>query len=113
MISTRFDQTEKWITGYGEVHNIKDMETTHILNIIRMFETKPTMLQTFLINDVTNNKVWTPNPGSSKISLNNITSMSVEELKNYFHNCPLFIAMKAELNERGVNLEQMLLNFKE
>ncbi len=107
-MKTRFDQTEQWITGYGEICNIKDMETTHLLNIIRMFQRKPTMIQSFLIKDITNN--WSLNQAAS---LSNITSLSIEEIQEYFYKCPLFIAMKEQLEERGVNVEQMMKNYEE
>ncbi len=108
MIKTRFDETKQWITTFGESFDIKEMETNHIFNIINMFERKPTMIQTFLIKDISNN--WTLNKQGS---LNNITSLTIEELKAYFYSCPLFITMKTELEKRGANVEQMMKNFKE
>jgi hypothetical protein len=113
MISTRFDNPEYWVTAQGEVITIEDLETNHILNIIAMFERKPTLIQTLLIKDITSTRVWTPIKNDYKLSMNNITSMSIQELKDYWYSSELYQAMRNELLNRGVNVDQMMINFKE
>ena len=113
MISTRFDNPEYWVTAQGEIIIIEDLETSHILNIIAMFERKPTLIQTLLIKDITSTRVWTPTKNDHKLSMSNITSMSIQELKDYWYGSELAKAMRNELLNRGVNVDQMMINFKE
>ena len=113
MISTRFDNPEYWVTAQGEVITIEDLETPHILNIIAMFERKPTLIQTLLIKDITSTRVWTPTKNDYKLSMSNITSMSIQELKDYWYGSELHQALRNELLNRGVNVDQMMINFKE
>ncbi|NLA24507.1 MAG: hypothetical protein GX879_06030 [Bacteroidales bacterium] len=107
MNKTIFEQSEFWITAKGEVCKIEEMETLHLLNILRMFELKPTIIQSLLIKEV--NEIWGLN---KEASLNNITSLSNDQLKEYFYKCKLYKAMREELEKRGVNVAQMLKNFR-
>ncbi len=113
MINTRFDNSEYWETARGEVIPIEDLETDHILNIIAMFERKPTLIQTLLIKDITSTRVWTSTKNDYKLSMSNITSMSIQESKDYWYGSELHQALRNELLNRGVNVDQMMINFKE
>lgn len=118
---TRFDNDETWITENND-YDIEDMETTHILNTIRLFILKPNSVIGMLIKDVEENEieenstVWQKTflrkRNVKKESINNITSMTDEEVKEYVMNSPLVNAMKIELEKRGVNVENIILKIK-
>ena len=107
-MKTRFDYPDLWITGCGEAVPIKNMETPHLLNTVKMLVQKPARVLSILIADIENatfsEAVWTiHNSNDRKQSLKNVTSLSEEELAEYVMNTPLFQSMLAELAERGVN----------
>lgn len=118
---TRFDNDETWITENND-YDIEDMETAHILNTIRLFILKPNSVIGMLIKDVEENEieenstVWQKTflrkRNVKKESINNITSMTDEEVKEYVMNSPLVNAMKIELEKRGVNVENIILKIK-
>lgn len=115
-MKTRFDQTEYWTTAYGEVTRISEMETGHLMNIVRMFIRKPYLIVSTLISDVESSSghdsVWTPTPGCEsdikKESLYNITSLTSKQLVDYVFGTPLVCAIKQELTNRGINLVNMI-----
>lgn len=119
-MKTRFDNEKNWRTAFGQVVAIEDMETTHIMNTVRMFILKPNLTQAMLIADVESYKdssSTTPwDPESEDIfdnifkSLTKITSMSAEETFNYVIACPLVCAMEHELVRRGVNFRVFVEN---
>lgn len=115
-MKTRFDETKYWVTGMGVVTEIPEMETSHLMNTVRMFVVKPHRTMGMLISDVERNPVcngtnepWTPNIRGNvqdvrRQSISNITSMSEKELIEYTLNSPLCQAMLSELESRGVNV---------
>ena len=119
-MKTRFDETKYWVTGMGLVTEIPDMETSHLMNTVRMFVVKPHTTMGMLISDVERNPVcnganepWTPNIRGNvqdvrRQSISNITSMTEKELIEYTLNSPLCQAMLAELENRGVNVENLV-----
>lgn len=113
-MKTRFDHYGVWITACGEVKKVSDMETSHILNTMRMLIQKSSRTVGMLIHDVENSEVcvlstWEPNFKSTvKQSIRNITSMTVDELKAYVKKTPLFQSMCDELGRRGVNVKNIL-----
>lgn len=118
---TRFDNDETWITENND-YDIEDMETAHILNTIRLFVLKPNSVIGMLIKDVEENNieenttVWSKTflrkRNIKKESINNITSMTDDEVKEYVMSSPLVNAMKIELEKRGVNVENIILKIK-
>lgn len=118
---TRFDNDETWITENND-YDIEDMETAHILNTIRLFILKPNSVIGMLIKDVEENEieenttVWSKTflrkRNIKKESINNITSMTDDEVKEYVMSSPLVNAMKIELEKRGVNVENIILKIK-
>lgn len=116
MIKTRFDETEYWVTSSGEYVQIDDMETSHIINTMKMLVNKPMLTQTMLIRDIerTAKNTWTPSKNDAlKESLNNITSMSLEQTKEYIAETPLVRAFMTELKNRGINVITLLENMLE
>ena len=107
-METRFDNTEMWITGDGCNVQITRMETTHLMNIIKMFIRRPQTIMSMLIMDFENLAVccsidtWSPNQNTTenvvKKSINTVTSMTAESLTGYAINSPLGQAILSELN---------------
>lgn len=113
-MKTRFDNYGVWVTATGEIRNVSDMDTSHILNTMRMLIQKPSRTIGMLIHDVENSEVsslsvWEPNfKVTVKQSICNITSMTVDELKAYVKRTPLFQSMFSECVKRGVNMDNIL-----
>ena len=113
-MKTRFDNYGLWITTHGEITSVCNMDTSHIMNTMRMFIQKPSRTMSMLIKDIEGSEVsvlsaWEPNAKISlKQSLHNATSMTVDELKSYVKHTPLFQSMCDELGKRGVNVANIL-----
>lgn len=94
-MKTRFDETKYWITTGGEAIRLCDMETSHLLNTVKMLLQKPTRTQAMLVIDIERNSrdaaVWVPNPQDPRIlSIHNVTSLTAEELVDYVKSTPLY-----------------------
>ena len=111
-MKTRFDYEGVWITGFGAVP-VADMETAHLLNIVKILVQKPARTLSMLISDIENatfsETVWTAhNEVDKKQSLRNVTSLSDTELTEYAISSPLFKSMIDELKSRGVNTDNIV-----
>jgi len=112
-MKTRFDGTV-WVTGFGVAFDIKEMETSHLLNTVKMLVQKPARVMAMLVSDIEKasfeTNVWTTGKveDSRKQSLRNVTGLSGEELVKYVVGTPLFTAMLEELDARGVNTENIM-----
>ena len=112
-MKTRFDGN-LWVTAFGVAVEVKEMETAHLLNTVKMLVQKPARVQAMLVTDLENaafaSDVWTPGKteDSRKQSLHNVTSLSGEELVQYVVGTPLFNAMMDELANRGVNTQNIM-----
>lgn len=108
-MNTRFDG-QLWIGAFGVTLEVKEMETGHLLNTVKMLLQKPARVQAMLVADIENAtfaepQAWTAN---RKVSVHNITSLSAEELVEYVKGTTLFNTMLAELEARGVNTENIM-----
>lgn len=99
-MNTRFDG-QLWIGAFGVALEVKEMETGHLLNTVKMLLQKPARVQAMLVADIENAtfaepQAWTANRKEDirKVSVHNITSLSAEEL--------------VELEARGVNTENIM-----
>lgn len=121
-MNTRFDNEKEWITENG-IYEIKEMETSHLLNTIRLFYIKPNSIIRMLIKDIEESENYienlTPWTGAyynreniKKESIRNVTSMTNDELINYVMNTPLVNSMKKELENRGVNMNAIIERIK-
>lgn len=121
-MNTRFDNEKEWITE-NKMYEIEEMETTHLLNTIRMLYMKPNSVTGMLIRDIEKSEEYienlTPWTGLfsnrrnvKKESIKNVTSMTSDELVNYIMNTPLVNSMKKELENRGVNVEAIIEKIK-
>lgn len=112
-MKTRFDYPDVWITGIGEAVPVADMSTPHLLNTVKMLVQKPARVMSILISDIESasfsETVWSAyNQCDRKQSLKNVTSMSDTGLVEYVKVTPLFKSMLAELDERGVNTDNIM-----
>lgn len=113
-MKTRFDG-KIWVMAYGVAIEVKEMETAHLLNTVKMLVQKPARVQAMLVDDIeratfADPTVWTPTSeeGTRKLSLHNVTSLSADELTTYVTGTPLFKAMLEELETRGINTENIV-----
>ena len=113
-MNTRFDG-QRWMGAFGIVFEVKEMETEHMLNTVKMLLQKPNRVQAMLVTDIESAtfaepQVWTANRKEDirKVSIHNITSLSSAELVEYVKGTPLFKAMLEELETRGVNTENIV-----
>ena len=94
-MKTRFDG-KIWVMAYGVAIEVKEMETAHLLNTVKMLVQKPARVQAMLVDDIeratfADPTVWTPTGegDTRKLSLRNVTSLS-------------------ELETRGINTENIM-----
>jgi hypothetical protein len=113
-MKTRFDG-KIWVMAYGVAIEVKEMETAHLLNTVKMLVQKPARVQAMLVDDIeratfADPTVWTPTGegDTRKLSLRNVTSLSPDELTTYVTGTPLFKAMLEELETRGINTENIM-----
>lgn len=113
-MKTRFDG-KIWVMAYGVAIEVKEMETAHLLNTVKMLVQKPARVQAMLVDDIeratfADPTVWTPigEGDTRKLSLRNVTSLSADELTTYVTGTPLFKAMLEELETRGINTENIM-----
>lgn len=113
-MKTRFDG-KIWVMAYGVAIEVKEMETAHLLNTVKMLVQKPARVQAMLVDDIeratfADPTVWTPTGegDARKLSLRNVTSLSADELTTYVTGTPLFKAMLEELETRGINTENIM-----
>lgn len=113
-MKTRFDG-KIWVMAYGVAIEVKEMETAHFLNTVKMLVQKPARVQAMLVDDIeratfADPTVWTPTGegDTRKLSLRNVTSLSADELTTYVTGTPLFKAMLEELETRGINTENIM-----
>lgn len=113
-MKTRFDG-KIWVMAYGVAIEVKEMETAHLLNTVKMLVQKPARVQAMLVDDIeratfADPTVRTPTGegDTRKLSLRNVTSLSADELTTYVTGTPLFKAMLEELETRGINTENIM-----
>lgn len=113
-MKTRFDG-KIWVMAYGVAIEVKEIETAHLLNTVKMLVQKPARVQAMLVDDIeratfADPTVWTPTGegDTRKLSLRNVTSLSADELTTYVTGTPLFKAMLEELETRGINTENIM-----
>lgn len=108
MIKTRFDNSEVWEIK-NESYEISEMETSHIINLLRMFKTKPIVILNILLESV-DEASFSFSKKRNKEAIHEITSMSEDELVGVAMNSVLVAALCDQLEERGVNVENILNN---
>ena len=113
IMKTRFN--EIYWKNFNGCYRLCDMDTDHLLNILKMFKSKPNVVMNMLIQDIENSpdcSAFSPfgvdHSNIVKQSLQPVTSMSTEEISMFALKSPLGIAIKHELISRGVNVENYL-----
>lgn len=122
-MNVRFDNSKNWIAADGRIIPISELETAHLMNILRMFVRKPDVVRSMLVADIDkycdyhdSRGPWTPDCSDTydvkKESMYRATTLSPEELTEYAVNSALGNALSSELCERGVNVGNLLTTWK-
>ena len=112
-MKTRFDSAEVWHTNSDTKVSIKELETSHLMNIVRMLLRRPETVQTMLVCDIErqSRNVWKANnivDEDAVESIHNATSMTPREVVQWVQGTPLFTAIVFTLEGRGVNTSVLI-----
>lgn len=113
-MKTRFDSAEIWRTNNDTAVSIKELETSHLMNIVRMLLRRPETVQTMLVCDIERQtrNVWRANDlvdEDAVASIHNATSMTpLVRLFSGYRVRPLFTAIVITLEGRGVNTSVLI-----
>lgn len=109
-MKTRFDNAEMWRTNNDTAVSIQELETSHLMNIVRMLLRRPETVQTMLVCDIErqSRNVWRANDlvdEDAVASIHNATSMTP---RDGYRAPPLFTAIVITLEGRGVNTSVLI-----
>lgn len=112
-MKTRFDSAEVWRTNNDTMVSIKELETSHLMNIVRMLLRRPETVQTMLVCDIErqSRNVWKANnivDEDAIESIHNATSMTPREVIQWVQDTPLFNTIVFTLEGRGVNTSVLI-----
>lgn len=112
-MKTRFDNAEMWRTNNDTAVSIQELETSHLMNIVRMLLRRPETVQTMLVCDIErqSRNVWKANnivDEDAVESIHNATSMTPREVVQWVQGTPLFTAIVFTLEGRGVNTSVLI-----
>ena len=112
-MKTRFDSAEVWRTNNDTMVSIKELETSHLMNIVRMLLRRPETVQTMLVCDIErqSRNVWKANnivDEDAIESIHNATSMTPREVVQLVQDTPLFNTIVFTLEGRGVNTSVLI-----
>lgn len=112
-MKTRFDSAKVWRTNNDTVVSIKELETSHLMNIVRMLLRRPETVQTMLVCDIErqSRNVWKANnivDEDAVESIHNATSMTPIEVVQWVQGTPLFTTIVFTLEGRGVNTSVLI-----
>lgn len=118
--TTRFDDSRRWRGSGSTVTDITDMDTAHIVNTLAMFKKRPDRVLAILLDDL---EPWRNRRSCSALAtslygmpmpvmysqlIRDVTSMSPEDLTIFALESPCGAAMYAELEKRGVNVDNVM-----
>ena len=112
-MKTRFDSAKVWRTNNDTTVSIKELETSHLMNIVRMLLRRPETVQTMLVCDIErqSRNVWKANnlvDEDAIESIHNATSMTPLEVVQWVQDTPLFNTIVFTLEGRGVNTSVLI-----
>lgn len=112
-MKTRFDSAEVWRTNNDTPVSIEELETSHLMNIVRMLLRRPETVQAMLVCDIErqSRNVWKANnivDEDAVESIHNATSMTPREVVQWVQGTPLFTAIVFTLEGRGVNTSVLI-----
>ena len=105
MLKTRFDNTDVWINKRGKAVRIRNMNTSYVLSCVRMMKERPDKVLHIIISDIDAARV---SDQERREAFQVVTSLSPEQLAKFVEDSPLFKAMVAELEKRGVDVSNIL-----
>ena len=118
--TTRFDDSRRWLGSGSTVTDIVDMSTAHIVNTLAMFKKRPDRVLAVLLDDL---EPWRTRRSCAALVtslygmpmtvaysqlIQDVTSMSPEDLTIFALGSPCGAAMYAELEKRGVNVDNVM-----
>lgn len=111
--TTRFDRTI-WENSKGEVNDVQEMETGHLLNILKMLMVKPYKITSMVVFDI--EKFYRPTSyvkrnwviHEEQVDMSEISQMNAFTLREFALNSTFGQAAQRELNKRGINLREYL-----
>lgn len=104
-MKTRFDNNDVWINKRGKAVLICNMKTGHILHCVRMMKERPDKVLHTIVSDIDNARV---SEQERREAFQDVTSLIPEKMAECVESSPLFKAMVAELEKRGVNVSNIL-----
>lgn len=112
-MKTRFDSAKVWRTNNDTTVSIKELETSHLMNIVRMLLRRPETVQTMLVCDIErqSRNIWKANnivDEDAVESIHNATSMTPREVIQWVQGTPLFTTIVFTLEGRGVNTSVLI-----
>ena len=112
-MKTRFHSAEVWRTNNDTAVSIQELETSHLMNIVRMLLRRPETVQTMLVCDIErqSRNVWKANhivDEDAIESIHNATSMTPREVVQWVQDTPLFNTIVFTLEGRGVNTSVLI-----
>lgn len=112
-MKTRFHSAEVWRTNNDTAVSIQELETSHLMNIVRMLLRRPETVQTMLVCDIErqSRNVWKANnivDEDAIESIHNATSMTPREIVRWVQGTPMFTAIVTTLEGRGVNTSVLI-----
>lgn len=112
-MKTRFDMTESWVISDGTELLLSEMSTRHMLNILSIFAHRPDRTLSMLVSDIEegtfSDAVWRPVREKDRAEfIRNVTSLSANTLIHFALVSPLGRAIRDELEERGVAVDNAL-----
>lgn len=112
-MKTRFHSAEVWRTNNDTAVSIQELETSHLMNIVRMLLRRPETVQTMLVCDIErqSRNVWKANnivDEDAIESIHNATSMTPREVVQWVQDTSLFNTIVFTLEGRGVNTSVLI-----
>lgn len=105
MLKTRFDNTDVWINKRGKAVMIRNMNTSYVLSCVRMMKERPDKVLHIIISDIDAARV---SEQDRLEAFQSVTSLTPEKMAECVEDSPLFKAMVAELEKRGVDVGNIL-----
>ena len=107
------NENQIWRTNNDTTVSIKELETSHLMNIVRMLLRRPETVQTMLVCDIErqSRNVWKANnivDEDAVESIHNATSMTPREVIQWVQGTPLFTTIVFTLEGRGVNTSVLI-----
>lgn len=103
-MQTRFE-AGIWLRVGGEAILPDEMMCSHIMNIVRMCIIHPSKILGMCVNDLEDTRMGNYDTHEYCVKVNYFTSMSEEQLIDYFLRSNLFHLMQVQMQKNGVDVK--------